>query len=72
VDLDEAGNGICLPTSDIAKTSALKHGADEMHGDRYIKALLDRCQAAETNGPNGVEDMLSFIRGELANGRAFW
>lgn len=73
VDLDEAGNGVCLPTSDNAKTRSLKHGAEGMHSNAYFQKLLDDCNTAYQNGgPQGVRNMLDGVRQKMADGIKFW
>jgi hypothetical protein len=79
IDVDEAGNGACLPTRDTRQTSAFKHGEGGMHGARYNQAVLKRCEQAELDGGSDpvqraqkVRDELDKIRQELATKQQFW
>lgn len=73
IDLDEAGNGVCLPTNDNAKTNAIKHSSEGMHSDAYYRAILDKCTNAYSSGQSqGVRNMLDQLRQNFARGEKFW
>ena len=71
VDVDWAGNGICLPTNDNAPTNAFNH--HDMRSPAYTAKMRELCESAyNIGGPDGVRNMLNEVRGLLSRGQKFW
>jgi len=71
IDVDWAGNGICLPTNDNAPTNAFKHS--QIHSGAYSKAMRKLCEDSyAAGGSTGVQNMLNEVRGLLSRGQQFW
>jgi hypothetical protein len=71
IDVDWAGNGICLPTNDNAPTKAFRHW--DLHGANYNAQMRALCEEAlREGGAQGVRDMLDEVRRLLSRGEKFW
>lgn len=71
IDIDWAGNGICLPTNDNAPTRAFRHW--DLHGANYNAQMRALCEEAfRQGGAQGVRDMLDEVRSLLSRGEKFW
>jgi hypothetical protein len=71
IDVDWAGNGVCLPTNDNAPTKAFRHW--DLHGPAYNAQMRFLCeQAFQNGGSQAVKDMLDQVRTSLSEGTKFW
>lgn len=77
IDIDDAVNGVCLPSSREIKeqtgTNAVIHQGDGIHSKDYNRVLFDQLSDAHSqDGCDGVVNKLKDVGDGLSEGVKFW